>query len=64
MRRQADRTATRMRVLRNELTDTMVEEEALGSKLAAAAAVVAHLQDEEAEALRRCGTRGGAGPSR
>ncbi|GLC37561.1 hypothetical protein PLESTB_001761000 [Pleodorina starrii] len=53
VRRQYERAATRMRVLRNELADTAVEEEALGGKVAAAAAVVGHLQEEEAVVLRR-----------
>ncbi|KXZ44543.1 hypothetical protein GPECTOR_65g161 [Gonium pectorale] len=53
VRRQYERAATRMRVLRNELGDTAAEEEALGGRLAAAAAVVGHLQEEEAAALRR-----------
>ncbi|GLI67892.1 hypothetical protein VaNZ11_012216 [Volvox africanus] len=53
VRRQYDRAATRMRVLRNELSDTAVEEEGLNGKVAAAAAVVGHLQEEEQMVVRR-----------
>ncbi|GIM14095.1 hypothetical protein Vretimale_17124 [Volvox reticuliferus] len=53
VRRQYDRAATRMRVLRNELADTAIEEDGLNGKVAAAAAVAGHLQEEEQVVLRR-----------
>ncbi|KAG2431653.1 hypothetical protein HYH02_013230 [Chlamydomonas schloesseri] len=53
VRRQYERAATRMRVLRNELADTQSEAAALDGRMAAAAAVVGHLQEEEQQVLRR-----------
>ncbi|KAG2426898.1 hypothetical protein HXX76_012685 [Chlamydomonas incerta] len=53
VRRQYERAATRMRVLRNELADTQAEAAALDGRVAAAAAVVGHLQEEEQQVVRR-----------
>ena len=58
LRRQSDRMAMRLRVLRNELVDTIGEEQQGEGRLAAAVAVLRHMEDEEAGVLRRCGVRG------
>lgn len=51
--RITERLSMRLRVLRNELQDTANEEEVLDQRLAAAAAVVGVMEEDEADATRR-----------